>query len=106
MIDTDKDIRKMKDRFNDSRQYESIETLNKNLVDVKNILNEEFQHLLERENNLQNMSGLAGKIRESAIDFDSKAKKLKWQMFWRKYKLLLFIAGVVVFIIIFYMLIK
>ena len=78
--------------------------LNKELDDVKHIVKQNIESILERESTLVEMEGMATNLRDNSMMFEGKAKKLKWSMWLRKNAIYIVIAVILLVVIYFYLL--
>ena len=74
--------------------------MNAELVDVKNIMTESFEMLLNRDKNLNKLSELGKNLADDSSKFKKDANKLKHMYFLKKYMTYIVIAAVVIFLII------
>ena len=70
-------INKKRKEYRDAGTKENIDKLNQELVDVKNIMTESFEMLLNRDKNLNKLSELGGKLSEDSARMKKDAKNLK-----------------------------
>ena len=61
----------------DEGTKENIDKLNQELVDVKNIMNESFEMLLNRDKNLTKLTELGKSLSEDSRKMKKSAKDLK-----------------------------
>ena len=78
--------------------------LNKELEDVKHIVKQNIESILERESTLVEMEGMATNLRDNSKMFEGKAKHLKWSMWLRKNAIFIVIFVIVLVVIYFYFL--
>ena len=89
-------INKVKKEYKDSNSSANIERLNKELLDINNIMRDNFELILNRENSLKNLSGKAVNLKESSKKYKDNARKLKMSFYWRKYGTIAIVVGIVV----------
>ena len=70
------------------------------MVDVKNIMSESFEMLLNRDKNLNQLSELGKNLSEDSGKMKKQAKNLKMSYFMRKYMTYIVIAAVLFFLLI------
>lgn len=92
-------INKKRKEYRDESAKENIDKLNQELVDVKNIMSESFEMLLNRDKNLSKLTELGKSLSEDSGKFKKDAKKLKMQFYLRQYMTYIVIAAVLLFLI-------
>ena len=92
-------INKKRKEFRDASTTDNIARLNQELVDVKNIMSESFEMLLNRDKNLNKLSELGRSLSEDSKKMRKEAKNLKLQYLLRKYMTYIVIGLVVVFLL-------
>ena len=90
---------KLNKDFKDSNSSANIERLNKELLDINNIMRDNFELILNRDSTLQNLSGKAVNLKESSKKYKDDARKLKMSFYWRKYGTIAIVVGIVVLFI-------
>ena len=70
-------INKKRKEYRDESTKENIDKLNLELVDVKNIMNESFEMLLNRDKNLNKLTELGKSLSEDSRKMKKDAKSLK-----------------------------
>lgn len=85
--------------FYNSPSADSFSTVNNKLDDVKNIMIQNIEMVLERGEKLELLVDKTEHLQQSAFKFQKTTKKLKMEMIWRRIKLYLLIFFVVAFII-------
>ena len=95
----ERSINKLKKEFKDSNSSANIERLNKELLDINNIMRDNFELILNRDSTLKNLSGKASNLKESSKKYKDNAKKLKMSFYWKKYGTIAIIVGVFVLFI-------
>ena len=93
-------VNKKRKEYRDVNTKENIDKLNQELVDVKNIMSESFEMLLNRDKNLNKLSELGQNLAADSGKFKKDANKLKHMYFLKKYMTYIVIAVVLVFLII------
>ena len=93
-------INRKRKEFRDASTKENIEKLNRELVDVKNIMSESFEMLLNRDKNLNKLTELGKSLSEDSRKMKKDAKQLKVMMMVRKYATYIGIALILLFILI------
>ena len=96
-------VNKIKKEYKDSNSSINVERLNKELLDINNIMRDNFELILNRESTLTNLSGKATNLRETSKKYKDNARKLKMSFYWRKYGTIAAIVGVFVLFILFRM---
>ena len=93
-------INKKRKEYRDASAKENIDKLNQELVDVKNIMSESFEMLLNRDKNLNKLTELGKSLSEDSARMKKDAKNLKMAYFLRKYITYLVVAAILFFLII------
>ena len=93
-------INKKRKEYRDANAKENIDKLNQELVDVKNIMTESFEMLLNRDKNLNKLSELGRNLSEDSRKMKKDAKNLKAMYFLRKYMTYIVILACFIFLII------
>ena len=78
-------VNKIKKDYKDSNSSINVERLNKELLDINNIMRDNFELILNRESTLKNLSGKAVNLKENSKKYKDNARKLKMSFYWRKY---------------------
>ena len=78
-------LNKKRKEFRDASAKENIDKLNQELGDVKTIMTESFEMLLNRDKNLNKLSELGKSLSADSAKMKSSAKNLKMKYFLRKY---------------------
>jgi len=63
---TEKVITKKRKEFRDSNAKENIDKLNQELLDIKNIMHENFEMVLNRDKNLNKISKLSSDLKDNS----------------------------------------
>ena len=92
-------INKKRKEYRDSNTKENIDKLNKELLDVKNIMSESFEILLNRDKNLTKLTELGRNLSEDSRKLGKEAKNIKFQFFLRKYMTYIVVAAILLFLI-------
>ena len=92
-------INKKRKEYRDAGTKDNIDKLNRELVDVKNIMSESFEMLLNRDKNLNKLTELGSKLSEDSAKMKADAKKLKMSYFLRKYMTYITIVAIFLFLI-------
>lgn len=74
--------------------------MNSELADVKSIMTESFEMLLNRDKNLNKLSELGKNLADDSGKFKKDANKLKHMYFLKKYMTYIVIVAVLIFLII------
>ena len=69
------------------------------MVDVKNIMSESFEMLLNRDKNLSKLTELGKSLSQDSRDLKKDAKKLKLQFYLRQYMTYIVIFSIFLFLI-------
>ena len=92
-------INKKRKEYRDASARENIDKLNAELVDVKNIMSESFDMLLNRDRNLTQLSEMGGKLSEESSKMKSDAKKLRLSYMFRQYMTYIVVAAIFIFLV-------
>ena len=92
-------INKKRKEYRDASTKENIDKLNQELVDVKNIMSESFEMLLNRDKNLNKLTELGKSLSEDSAKMKKDAKNLKMAYFLRKYMTYLVVAAILLFLV-------
>ena len=68
-------------------------------MDVKNIMSESFEMLLNRDKNLNKLTELGKNLSEDSRKMKKDAKNLRMQYFLRKYMTYIVVAAIFVFLV-------
>ena len=91
-------IQKQMDFYN-GPSADTFAEVNSKLDDVKNIMVQNIEMVLERGEKLELLVDKTEKLQAQAFKFQSSSRQLKMAMFWRRVKLTLLIALIVIIII-------
>ena len=91
-------INKKRKDYKDASTKENIDKLNQELVDVKNIMSESFEMLLNRDKNLNKLTELGKSLSEDSKKMKKDAKNLKMAYFLRKYMTYIVIVAIIIFL--------
>ena len=91
-------INKKRKEYKDASTKENINKLNQELVDVKNIMTQSFEMLLNRDKNLNKLTELGKNLSEDSAKMKKEAKNLKMAYYLKKY-----MTYIVVFLILFFL---
>ena len=92
-------INKKRKEYRDANARENIDKLNAELVDVKNIMTESFDMILNRDKNLTELSELGGKLSQDSGKMKNDAKKLRLSYMFRQYMTYIVIAAIFIFLL-------
>ena len=92
-------ISKKRKEFRDANAKENIDKLNQELVDVRNIMSENFDMLLNRDRSLNELSQLGQSLSEDSGKLKKDAKNLKLAFIFRQYMTYIVIAAVFLFLL-------
>jgi len=95
----ERSINKLKKDYKDSNSEINVDRLNKELLDINNIMRDNFELILNRDNTLKNLSGKAVNLKESSKKYKDNARKLKMSFYWKKYGTIAIIVGAFVLFI-------
>jgi vesicle transport protein SEC22 len=70
-------INKKRKEYRDAGTKENINKLNQELLDVKNVITESFEMLLNRDKNLNKLTELGKNLSEDSAKMKKDAKSLK-----------------------------
>lgn len=76
-------INKKRKEYLDQGTKENINKLNQELVDVKNIMSESFEMLLNRDKNLNKLTEMGKNLSQDSAAMKKSAKNLKLQFYLR-----------------------
>ncbi len=85
--------------FYNSASADSFAQVNSKLDDVKNVMVQNIETVLERGEKLELLVDKTDKLQQQAFKFERSSKQLKNAMWWRRVKLYLLIAFVIALII-------
>lgn len=91
-------IQKQMDYFNNNH-VDTIASINNKIDDVRNIMVQNIDMVLERGEKLELLVDKADKLQAEAFKFERQSRSLKSAMFWRRVKLVTLIFFVVAIII-------
>lgn len=66
-------ISRKRKEFRDSSAKENIDKLNQELIDIKNIMHENFDMILNRDKNLNKISQMSSDLKEDSRKFKKDA---------------------------------
>ena len=92
-------INKKRKEYRDAGAKDNIEKLNRELLDVKNIMTESFEILLNRDKNLNKLTELGKSLSEDSAKMKKDAKNLKMSYFLRKYMTYIVVVAIFLFLI-------
>ena len=92
-------IAKKRKEFRDSSAKENIDKLNQELLDIKSIMHENFDMILNRDKNLNKISQMSADLKDNSKKFKRDAKKLRLSMWLQKYATAIAIGAVILFIL-------
>ena len=95
----ERSINKLKKDFKDSNSQANVERLNKELLDINNIMRDNFELILNRDNTLKSLGGKAANLKDASKKYKDNARKLKMSFYWKKYGTIAAIVGAFVFFI-------
>jgi vesicle transport protein SEC22 len=81
----DSTIQKIKKSYKDTRTQKNISRLNEDLNDVTRVMTRNIHEMLGRQEQLNHMSQLSGKLAIDSKKYLKDAKYLNWQALYRKY---------------------
>jgi vesicle-associated membrane protein 7 len=96
--DFSRTMRKQVDFFNGTGA-DSFSQVNTKLDDVKNIMVQNIEMVLERGEKLELLVDKTEQLQSQAFKFEKSSKELKMAMFWRRVKLYFLIGFIVVFLL-------
>lgn len=95
----EKVISRKKKEFRDSSAKENIDKLNQELMDIKSIMHENFDMILNRDRNLSKISQMSSDLKDNSKKFRKDAKKLRLSMWLRQYATWIAIGLILLFIL-------
>lgn len=98
-IKFEKVISRKKKEFRDSSAKENIDKLNQELMDIKSIMHENFDMILNRDKNLSKISQMSSDLKDNSKKFKKEAKKLRLTMWLRQYATWIAVGGLLLFIL-------
>ena len=99
LIKFERVINKKRKEYRDASAKENIDKLNQELVDVKNIMSESFEMLLNRDKNLNKLTELGKSLTEDTKRMKRDAKNLKMKYFFKKHMTYIALAAVLLLLI-------
>jgi vesicle transport protein SEC22 len=94
-------LKKIKSEYLDTSSNTYIEKLNKEILDVHSIMNENINLILDREKSLDSINNLANTVKQDSETFKRKAIETRMRLLLAKYSILIAIAAIVLLVIIF-----
>eukprot|EP01038_Epipyxis_sp_PR26KG_P007597 gene7597-10346_t len=91
-------MQKQMDYYNSSAA-DSLANVNNKLDDVKNVMVQNIEMIMERGEKLELLVDKTDKLQSQAFKFERSSKQLKIAMFWRRVKLYLLIFFIVALVI-------
>jgi vesicle-associated membrane protein 7 len=85
--------------FYNSPSADTFAQVNNKLDDVKNVMVQNIEMVLERGEKLELLVDKTDKLQNQAFKFEKSSKKLKEAMFWKRVKLYLLIAFIVILLL-------
>ena len=95
----EKVIARKRKEFRDSNAKENIDKLNQELIDIKNIMHENFDMILNRDRNLSKISQMSADLKDNSKRFKRDAKKMRLSLWLQKYATAIAISCVFLFIL-------
>ena len=92
-------IAKKRKDFRDSNAKENIDKLNQELLDIKSIMHENFDMILNRDKNLGKISQMSSDLKDNSKRFKRDAKKLRLSLWLQKYASFIAVGAIVLFIV-------
>ena len=92
-------INKKRKEYKDASTKENIDKLNQELVDVKNIMTQSFEMLLNRDKNLNKLSELGKNLSQDSAKMKKEARNLKFSYFLKQYMTYIVVLLVFLFLI-------
>lgn len=71
--------------YTDSKAFSNIDQLNNDLIDVKNVMNQNIQDLLYRGESLDKMSDVSQLLKSESLKYRKAAKKINFDALLRQY---------------------
>lgn len=90
--------------YNKNEKQTTLQKMNKELADVQKILTEDFEAIVDRDNNLSKIGARAADLKSKSSEFKDRSAQVKWQMMLRNYMFVgiaVAIASVVVYMVFF-----
>eukprot|EP00826_Nyctotherus_ovalis_P003136 TRINITY_DN10632_c0_g1_i6.p1 TRINITY_DN10632_c0_g1~~TRINITY_DN10632_c0_g1_i6.p1 ORF type:complete len:144 (-),score=51.84 TRINITY_DN10632_c0_g1_i6:92-523(-) len=90
--------------YNENEKQTTLQKMNKELADVQKILTEDFEAIVDRDNNLSKIGARAADLKNKSSEFKDRSSQVKWQMMLRNYMFVgiaVAIAGVIVYMVFF-----
>merc|ERR1712097_126092 len=85
--------------FYNGPQADQFATVHKKLDDVKNVMVQNIEMVLERGEKLELLVDKTDRLQASAFTFEKSSRKLKEAMFWKKVKLYMPAIGLLGFVV-------
>ena len=95
----ERNINKLKKEYKDSNSEANVQKLNKELLDINNIMRDNFELILNRDNTLKNLGSKATNLKDASKKYKDNARKLKMSYYWKKYGTIAAIIGAFVLFI-------
>ena len=83
------------EEYNTTKKQTSIQKIDKELEEVKSILSEEFEMMVDRDRNLSNIGKKAADLKNKSSEFKSKSTQVKWQMMFRNYMIIAIAVAII-----------
>ena len=85
----------------DSSSNTYVEKLNKEILDVHLIMNENINLILDREKNLNSINNMANTVKQDSETFKKRAYETRMKLLMSKYSVFIAIGGIFILLIIF-----
>jgi len=73
------------EEYNTGDKQSPLQKVNKELADVQKMLAEDFEKMIDRDNNLSKMGQRAADLKTKSSEFKDRSTHLKWNMMMRNY---------------------
>ncbi len=97
----EKYIKKKKNEYQDVKNNNNIERLNREISDVHQIMAENINLIMDRDRTMNSISSLSESIRDNSGKFEKTARETRLKMLLAKYSILISIGAIILLIIIF-----
>ncbi|KAG9393383.1 Regulated-SNARE-like domain [Carpediemonas membranifera] len=94
------DITKMLKEYRDPRSQRNLDLIEGELKEVRRVMVKNVQDIIDREEQLANISDMSSQLKSDAAVYADKAKQLATQTAWRQYAPFIAVALVVLFLLI------
>jgi len=94
-------LRKIKQEYMDSSSNTYIEKLNKEILDVHLIMNENINLILDREKSLNSVNNMANTVKQESELFKKRAYETRMKLLLSKYSVFIALAAIFILFVVF-----